>query len=357
MNVAINVFPLQSAHKDRGIGYYTKNLIENLRKNNSIHVQEFTDISEVKNVDLVHYPCFDLYSHSLPIRKSYPTIVTIHDVIPLIFKDHYPVGLKGKLNFNLQKLALKSCKHIITDSLSSRMDIVKYLNIKKEKISSIYLAVDDDFKRLSDAKLLNVKSRYKLPNQFLLYVGDANWTKNLPFLIEGFSKLLKQPSLAEIRLVLVGGVFLKKVENINHPELESLKIVNRLINTLHLEDKIIRPGNLNMQDLVGFYNLATILIQPSLYEGFGLPVLEALSCGTPVVCSDSGSLQEVGGDAVVYFKSTDIKQFVAITYEILQNKSFRLKLSKLGLIQAEKFSWEKFVQQLKQIYFKIISDV
>lgn len=356
MKIAINNYPLKSAHKDRGIGYYTKNLIDNLRQDKTLEILEFSDISEVKNTDLVHYPWFDFYFHTLPIKKRFPTIVTVHDVIPLIFKEHYPIGFKGRINFSLQKLALKNCKHILTDSNSSKNDISNYLNIKKEKISAIYLAVGDEFKVLSDTKLLHIKRKYNLPNQFLLYVGDANWTKNLPFLIEGFNKLIKQPNLGGLKLILLGGVFLKKVEGINHPELESLKLVNRLINKFNLEDKVIKPGNLSVEELAGFYNLATVYIQPSLYEGFGLPVLEAFSSGTPVVCSNSGSLPEIGGNAAVYFSPNDLKQFISIVAEVLQNNSLQNKLSKLGIFQAEKFSWKKFMEHMKEIYFEVVSN-
>lgn len=353
MKVAINVFPLKSAHKDRGIGYYTKNLTEYLKKDETIQVEEFTDLNKVKNADIVHYPWFDLYFHTLPFRKIFPTVVTIHDVIPLIFKKHYPVGLKGRINLALQKISLGNCKHIITDSEISKKDISIYLKIQNEKISVIPLAADRDYKIQNDTKLLHIKRKYHLPDQFLLYVGDVNWIKNIPFLIEGFNRILKGTANPGLKLVLVGGVFLKRVENINHPELESLKLVNRLISKFSLEDKVIRPGNLEKQELISFYNLATVYVQPSLYEGFGIPVLEAFACGTPVVCSNSGSLPEIGGDAAIYFSPDKIDQFVAIIIDLLQNKSLQSKLSKLGLSRAEKFTWEKTARLTKQVYEKI----
>ncbi len=356
MNIAINVLPLHTAHKNRGIGYYTKNLIEFLKKDPSITVQEFTNIKEIKQADVVHYPWFDLFFHTLPIRKTFPTVVTIHDVIPLKFKDNYPVGIKGKINFELQKFALKNCRHILTDSKQSKLDIVNYLKIAGEKITPIYLAANEDFKIISDTELLRIKRTSNLPDEFILYVGDANWVKNLPFLIEGFSEIIRQPGFGSLELVLVGGVFLKKVEDINHPELESLKMVNRIIVKLGLEDKIIRPGNITTEKLVGFYNLASVYVQPSLYEGFGLPVLEALSCGSPVVCSQRGSLPEVGGDAVVYVDPTNLRHFVSVMTDILENKSLQSKLSNLGLKRAAKFSWEKLAEQTKQVYVSALTN-
>lgn len=356
MKIAINIHPLKSGHKDRGIGFYTNNLIESLKEDQSIDLQQFTDLSEITNADIVHYPWFDLFFHTLPINNKFKTIVTIHDVIPLIFPNQYPAGIRGRINFLLQKIALKNCGSIITDSEFSRSDIAKYLKIKKLKISAIHLAANKNFKPQSDAKLLYEKRKYNLPARFLLYVGDANWVKNLPFLIEGFSKIVQTFGFNDLKLAMVGGVFLKRVENIDHPELESLKKVNRLIKDLNLEDSILRPGDLNLEELVSFYNLATVYIQPSLYEGFGLPLIEAFSCGTPVISSNSGSLIEVGGNAAVYFDPANLSQFVSLLKEILQNKSLQGKLSKLGLKQAENFSWHKAVNETKKVYLKVLEN-
>lgn len=356
MKVAINVIPLHSAHKTRGIGYYTDCLIANLKKDNSIQIQEFLKINEVKNVDLVHYPWFDLFFHTLPIRKPFPTIVTIHDVIPLVFPEHYPIGLRGKINFFLQKISLQNCNFFITDSKISKKDLIKYLKIKDEKIAIIPLAADRSFRVLSDTELIRIKRKYNLPEKFLLYVGDANWVKNLSFLIDRFKEIIQASGSDNVKLILVGGVFLKNVEHIDHPELQSLKALNRKILEYKLEDKILRPGQLEDEELVAFYNLATIYVQPSLYEGFGLSVLQAFSCGTPVVSSNKGSLPEVGGNAAVYFDPTNIGQFKSIILEILKDKSLQNKLSKLGEEQAAKFSWDKVSNETKIVYEKVLQN-
>lgn len=354
MKIAINIHPLKSGHKDRGIGFYTSNLIENLKKRSDIEVLEFTDQREVKSADVIHYPWFDFFFHTLPIKKRFTTVVTIHDVIPLLFPKQQPVGLKGKYNFFLQKMSLKSCKNIITDSKVSQQDISKTFKIEKEKISVVHLAAKENFKLLSDTKVLHTKRKYNLPNRFLLYVGDANWVKNLPFLINAFSDLLKDPDFADVKLVLAGAVFLKKVENIDHPELKSLKEVNRLIQSSSLSGNIIRPGNLDLDELVSFYNLATAYVQPSLYEGFGLTLLEAFSCGTPVITSNRGSLLEVGGNAAVYFDPTNRNQLVSILKEVIKSKSIQNKLSKLGFARAEEFSWQKVVEDTIEVYKKVL---
>lgn len=352
MKVAINILPLKSKHKDRGIGFYTSNLIANLRTDSEIELQEFTHLSEVKYADIIHYPWFDLFHHTLPIRKKFKTVVTIHDVIPLIFPEQHPVGFRGRLNFTLQKLALRDCKHIITDSIVSKNDISKYLSIDKEKISVVYLAANENFRIKKKADLLYISRKYKLPERFLLYVGDANWVKNLPLLVQAFNDLIQTEGFEDIKLVLVGAVFLKKIENINHPELNSLKRVNGFIKDKNLETVILRPGDLDLEELISFYNLATVYIQPSSYEGFGLPVIEAFNCGIPVVSSSKGSLMEIGGNAAIYFDPIDLNQLVSILKEVLQNRPLRDKLSRLGLQQAEKFSWRKVITETKKVYIE-----
>lgn len=355
IKVAFNVQPLKTGHKTRGVGTYTKYLLENLKKKSEVEIEEFENLATVKDVDLVHYPWFDLFFHTLPLKKKFPTVVTIFDTIPLIFPTQHPTGIKGKVNLFLQKLSLKSCKQIITDSQSSKKDISNFLKINPTKVKVIPLAADSSFKVLSDAKKLQVKNEYHLPDKFILYVGDANYTKNLPVLIKAFNKLRKMDQFRDLKLILVGGVFLKKVENIDHPELESLKIVNRLISQNNLEEMTIRPGQVDTDDLIGFYNLATVYVQPSLYEGFGLPVLEAFSSGCPVISSGAASLPEVGGRAAVYFDPQNSDQLVKILSEVLLDKSLRSKLSKLGLNQAERFSWEKVADETVKVYEQVVN--
>ncbi len=356
MKIAINIVPMRSKHKDRGIGLYTSNLIENLKKDPEIKLQQFMEISEVSDADIVHYPWFDFFFHTLSLRKKFKTIVTIHDVIPLIFPKAHPVGIKGRFNFMLQKIALKDCKNIITDSNTSKNDISKYLKVDKDKISVVHLAANENFTTQRETKLLYINRKYRLTEKFLLYVGDANWVKNLPFLVEGFHKLIQDPDFKNVKLVLVGGVFLKNVENIDHPELQSLKKVNQLIKNLNLSEHIIRPGDLGLEELISFYNLATAYVQPSLYEGFGFPLIEAFSCGAPVISSNRGSLPEVGGNAAVYFDPENLNQFVSILKEVLQNKSLRERLSKLGFKQVEKYSWEKVASDTKKVYRNIFKN-
>lgn len=352
MKIAFNIYPLQSGHKTRGVGYYTKNLLDQLQKRQDLEIIEFTRLDQIKDADVVHYPWFDLFFKTLKLNKI-PTVVTIHDAIPLIFPKEYPIGLKGKINFYFQKLTLKKCKKVITVSNRSKKDIMDYLKISEEKITVIPEAASEDFRIYSDAEKLSVKRKYKLPDHFLLYVGDANFVKNLPFLIDGF-KFLKE-KFTDLKLILVGGVFLKKPANIDHSELKSLKELFQKIDQYDLQNEVIRPGQIEIEDLIGFYNLATVYVQPSLYEGFGLPLLEAFSSGTPVVCSNTSSLPEIGGDAALYFDPTNLNQFQEILMQLLQDKSLQYKFSRLGLQRIKLFSWQRVADQTVKVYEEISS--
>ncbi|OGE37219.1 hypothetical protein A3F00_02330 [Candidatus Daviesbacteria bacterium RIFCSPHIGHO2_12_FULL_37_11] len=350
IKVAFCTKPLHSGHSVRGVGYYARNILENLKSLDDVEVEEFEDISKIKKADVVHYPWFDLFNRTLPINKRFPTIVTVHDVIPLLYPDQYPPGIKGRLNFALQKIALISCKYIITVSEASKKDIENYLKVRKEKIIVTYEAANENFKIQPDSKQLKIRRKFNLPERFLLYVGDANFNKNTPMLIEGFRKLKSLPEFKDLKLVLIGNVFLKKPENINHPELESLKKTLSLITEYKLENEVIIPGQLETDELAAVYNLALVYVQPSLYEGFGLPVLEAMSCGVPVVSSDSPALKEIGGEAVVYFNPKDLNSFVDCLKSVLQNRSIQDKLSKSGLNRASRFSWENTADETIKVY-------
>ena len=353
MRVGFNVLPLRTGHRTRGVGSYARLLLENLKKKN-IEIIEFEDLSSVTDVEVIHYPWFDFFYRTLPIKKTFPTVVTIHDVTPLLFPKEYPKGVKGKINLEVQKISLKSCQQIITVSLCSKKDISRQLRIREDKINVVYSAAEARFRIIPSSEALRVKRKYNLPDRFLLYVGDANFNKNLPFLIDGFKKIREDSLFNNLKLVLLGGVFLKRFDNIDHPELKNLKLTHKKITEYNLENEVFKPGQVEFEDLVAFYNLATIYIQPSLYEGFGLPLLEAFSCGTPVVSSNTPALKEIGGSAAVYFNPENLNSFVELVIEVLQSRHLQDKLSKLGLNRAGEFSWEKTADETIEVYKKAI---
>lgn len=345
IKVGIDNSPLNNQNAFRGVGRYTKNLIEEIEKKQGIEVVigKWKDIQE--NVDLIHFPYFDLFFHTLPIIKKKKTVVTIHDCIPLVFPECYPSGIKGKISFFLQKISLKTVDGVITDSESSKKDIVKFLDYPEEKIDVVYLAADPRYKniKMEEKKKAEIRKKYGLNEKFGLYVNDVNYNKNLPGLIKAFNEVKDN-----LQLVLVGKAF----ENQNLPE---IKNILGLIDTLKLNDKIKILGFVPDEDLIFLYNMTEVYCQPSFYEGFGLQILEAMACGSPVVTGNVSSMPEVSGDAGILVNPNDVRDIAEGINKVISNPAFRSKMIKLGFDQAKKFSWVKTAEETIKCYEKVLS--
>jgi len=350
MNIAIDVSPIQTGHKARGIGVYTKELVEALQTYGKKHtfqlVQQGQDIPT--DADIIHYPYFDPFLQTLPIVKPKPTIVTVHDLIPLVFPDKFPKGVRGTVTWQIQKTSLKGCRRIITDSQNSKKDIHKIIGFDLNKIDVIPLAPSPIFRPIKDTSvLLSVRKKYYLPKDYFLYVGDVNWNKNILGLLKAFAKAVhgKTP---QISLVLVGSAFL-------HRDLKEVIEINRLIETLGIHDAIVRPGFVPEEDLVSIYTMATCLVQPSWYEGFGFPVLEAMASGCPVITSDSSSLSEIAGPAFCV-KPNDIEGIAYAMHDMLRtSREQRKKNIQSGLTWSSQFSWQRVARETIQSYERVVS--
>ena len=355
--IAIDTSPLKSDHQFRGVGVYTKNLTEALGKlktdNFKIEGVNFkkNSLSFLQNhYQLLHYPCFEPFFISLPLKRNIPIIVTAHDLTPLIFPKYFPKGIKGWFRWQLHKSLLKKANVVITDSENSKKDIIRILGFIPNRIRVVYLAQAREFRelKLNKERLNKVRNQYNLPMNFTLYVGDLNRNKNVEGLVQAFCHL--KSSAKNLKLVLVGKAF----ENNNLPELIRLK---KLIQSLKLEKEIIILGFISSKDLVTIYNLAKVYCQPSLYEGFGLPVLEAMACGCPVVCANTASLPEIAGPAAIYF---DPKKPVEIAQKIKEivglNKVDYQEQVRKSLKQAKKFSWQKTAKKTLKIYQEVLGN-
>ena len=350
MKVGIDTLPLKTVHKYRGIGIYTQNLIKalGLLKESDLDLKLIEEKKDLLKVDLIHYPYFDLFFGTLPLIKKKKTVVTIHDVIPLVFPDNFPKGIRGSLKLVRQKLALRNVSAVITDSYSSKKDINKYLDYPSKNIHIVYLACSSEFKQIKqDSLLKKIKDQYKLPERFILYVGDINYNKNVLGLIKAFGKLKTKKQNKDLKLVLVGKAFKQK-------RLKELKEIKNLIESLSLEKYVKILGWLDNKDLVGIYNLATVYCQPSFYEGFGLPVLEAMSCGTPVVAANTSSLPEISSEAAIMVDPYNVNSIAEGLSSVLDNPLTAKMLSKRGLKQVENFNWGKVAYETYRIYKKLV---
>jgi glycosyltransferase involved in cell wall biosynthesis len=376
MKVAIDIGPLSSGHAVRGVGKYTKELINALEKETKnlpagrqgveeleINVFDFTDKERLitDGYDIIHYPFFNPFFITLPSAKQAKLIVTIHDLIPLIYPKNYPPGIRGKVRFYIQRELLKKVDAIITVSETSKKDIVRFLGVPQVKIQVIYEGVGKSFRVITDRdKLKEIAQKYSLPENFVLYVGDINYNKNIPTLIEGCNK-------AKIPLVICG----KQAANIDslggldtlhapmdylrfllgkpHPELAHYR---KLIE-LFKNKNVIRLGFVPEDDLVSIYNLATIYCQPSFYEGFGIPVLEAFACETPVVIARTQALVEVADKGAIVFDPKDSSDLAIKLKRLIGESSERTRLIREGNDRLKYFSWERAAKETIEVYKKL----
>lgn len=350
MTIAIDTSPLKSGHylqhRVRGTGFYLKNLRKSLLEyypdNKYIFFNRGENLSEA---DVVHYPYFEPFFLTLPFSSKSKRVVTVHDLTPLVFPQNFKVGLKGKLKWQIQKQALKNTNAIITDSVSSKKDIVKYTGISDANIHVVYLAASKVFKKLEKSSILSsIREKYDLPEKFVLYVGDATWNKNLPRLIRAVTQL-------NISLVMVGKALIDTNFDKNNSWNRDLTEIHKLAVG---NKKIIRLGFVPTEDLIFLYNASTVFAMPSLYEGFGLPILEAMSCGSPVVTSCEGSIPEIAGEASFNVDAYSVDSISQGIKDVFNNQNIQKSLSSKGIVQSRKFTWYKTAEQTMAVYKKVL---
>ena len=274
--------------------------------------------------------------HNLPIlhRKNLKVVVTIHDLAFKIFPDYFTKKDLLKLN-KLSDMAIKNSDHIIAVSHSTKNDILKfYPEISAEKITVIHHGFDAEIfqKKYSEEYFNELSISYKIKaKNYLLYVGAIQPRKNLEVLIAAFEKLKKEKS--DLKLVIAGS-----------PAWKAEKTLQKIA-VSEFKNDIIVTGNLGFEKMAVLYQNAKMFVFPSLYEGFGIPVLEAMASGTPAICAKNSSLIEAGGEAALYFKTEDPSDLANCINKIIENEVFAEELIQKGKEHAKKFSWEKCAQE------------
>ncbi len=340
LKVFFPVSELAHLQKERGVGKYYQWLIEEVGRVKSVFISENN-----KNADIIHYTFFDLFRPTLKkVPKSQKLVVTIHDVIPLLFPQDYPVGWRGKFAFWCQKRNLQKADLIITDSLASKNDIINYLKIKAQKIEVIYLAANPKLKLMKLSQIAQVKKTYNLPTNYILYVGDINFNKNLAQLI----KALKFLS-TKIHLVLVG-------KNFKPQQIPEWQVLEEQLHLSEVEERVHFLTQIESDEaLSAIYAGAIAYVQPSYYEGFGLPVLEAMKCGTVVITHNNSSLEEVGGKHVFYSASLQARDWADQIEKVYNlDKEKRSIWIEKAYRWQEKFTWQLTAEKVIKCYEKLV---
>ncbi len=360
-----------------GVGNYTYNLIQHLsqqdRENQYVlfyshHLNIKSAIPEIKNpnfeskfirfpnkllnlmwgtvklpkidwlvgeVDLYHSP-----NYTLNILGRGKSLMTIHDLSFLAYRQFSLASGRWHYAFKIKNYAKKT-DAIITDSQSTKSEVLKYLKVPEEKIHVIYLGCSEGFQPFPESeKKQKIREKYNIKGDFILYVGTLEPRKNLKGLICAYDR---SRAKEDFLLVLAGGKGWK------------YKHIFRLVKRLKLEDRVIFTGYMSDSDLPALYNSASVFVYPSFYEGFGLPPLEAMACGTPVIVSHTTSLPEVVGNAGVYVDPSDIEQISTSIDTVLSDTELRQTLRERGLKRAKLFSWGKTAKETIMLYKQLVS--
>jgi len=290
-----------------------------------------------QGVELAHVPYF-----ASPLFPTTPTVVTVHDLIPMLLPA-YRGSMLVRLYTLLAAIAAKRADMVLTDSQASKWDIVHLLDIPSERVRVIYLAADDIYQPVLDEhRLAATRQKYGLPESYLLYLGGFDQRKNVPTLLKGFGKLAKD---SRAFLVVAGRLPEKGSDFFPDPR--------PMVQELGMGERVIFTGWVPEEDKPALYSGARALVFPSLHEGFGLPPLEALACGTPVIASNRGSLSEIVGDGGLLLEPDDVEGLAGAMEKLLNDDTLWGDLREKGLAHAARFSWEKTARQTLAVYQEV----
>jgi glycosyltransferase involved in cell wall biosynthesis len=359
-----------------GVGYYTYHLIQNLMfidKHNeyvvflpetcpfqldnrnfrpsSMHFTTFSKLSRgfwehvimpfesfKERLDLLHCP-----AHISPCISKGKRVVTIHDLSFLVIPQIFPKPLYFYY-LHLISYAARHADKIIAVSHNTEQDLSRLLKIPPSKIKVIYQGINPVYRPVTEpSEVDKLKQRYNIKDKFILYLGAITARKNLIRLIRAYY-LLKKAKGIEQQLVIAGPR--------GYPHSGE---VTGIVKELGLEQDVVFTGYIDEHEALLLYNAALLFVYPSLYEGFGLPVLEAMACGCPVIASRTSSLPEISGDAAVFFDTYDIDEIADLMYTVVVNRKLREDLIQKGFARALQFQWANTARETLGLYRGLIS--
>ncbi len=292
-----------------------------------------------KGIDIYHVPQNGV---GLSLEKACPSIITLHDVIPYRLPETVSKRYIKIFSENIPSI-VEACEGIITVSNFSKQDIMKAFNYTEDKIQVTYLAAESIYKPMDKTfSKAFLKRKYALENKYILYVGGFSPRKNISGLIRAYSIFADKYN---VKLVIAG------------TRGKSYEDYLELVQNLKITDKVVFPGFIPTQDLPFFYSGAEVFVYPSFYEGFGLPPVEAMACGTPVISSNVTSMPEIIGDAGILVDPKDVIELSKAIEGVLLDKDLWQRLSKHGIKRAAYFSWKKNAMETLSFYNRIMSDI
>jgi glycosyltransferase involved in cell wall biosynthesis len=288
--------------------------------------------------DLFHAP-----HYVLPPLTPCRSVVTIHDCIHLRFPQYLP----SRIGYAYARGSLWAATHradrVLTVSEASKNDILSYFKIPEAKIEVIHNAIDERFNQPPpEEEVERVRERYQLNDPFVLYAGNIKPHKNLERLIEAFH-MFRRHGYEHVKLLIIGD------------EITKYATLRRAVHRLQLHKHVRFLGFVSDQTLAVLYRLAAVFVFPSLYEGFGLPPLEAMASGTPVITSNVSSLPEVVGDAALLIDPYDPEAIADAMQRVLSDEQLRARMRERGLVRARHFSWDRSIRRVHEIYEEVLA--
>jgi glycosyltransferase involved in cell wall biosynthesis len=377
MRVAIDIRPI----RDFGVGTYIRNVVRILtrldRQNDyfviggrdrvreigpmpdNFHIVPFSaeeatyrgyfgfrEVLRHYRCDLVHIP----HLLSTPLRLPCPYVITVHDVLDFMYRAENSGGLRRIVHRYCTQLVLNKAARILAVSQFTKKDIQRLFDIPDDRVEVVYNAIDERFGRghASDADREFIAERYQTNYPFILYAGRISPHKNVARIIEAFSavkaELDKEGKYPDLKLIIIGD------EVSRHPDLRRTVIKSGVQNDVRF------LGFVPIEVLRTFYDVAKVFVFPSLYEGFGLPPLEAMAHGTPVVTSNTSSLPEVVGSGAVMVNPENVFEIMRAIHRVLVDQALREKLKQRGYEQVQRFSWEDSVQRILRVYREVAGE-
>jgi glycosyltransferase involved in cell wall biosynthesis len=295
----------------------------------------FPALAARHHLDLLHS-----LHYTMPLAYQGRSVVTFHDLTFFLFPRLHTLPKRYFFRLFIH-LSRRRAAAIIADSESTRLDAIRLAGVPPSRIHTVLLGVTPDFHPESDVAVLEaVRQKYNLPERFLLFVGLLEPRKNLPALLQAFAKL--PPQQPEVKLVIVGRQGWMYAQTL------------QLVQSLGLVEKVHFTGYVDQADMPQVYNLAEMAIYPSTYEGFGLPVLEAMACGAPVITSNVSSMPEIAGEAGVLVPPGDISALGQAIEHLLSDPAERQRRSALGLERAARFTWQRTAAQTLEVYKRVL---
>ncbi|MFC1959441.1 glycosyltransferase family 4 protein [Chloroflexota bacterium] len=287
-----------------------------------------------QKIDLLHVP-----TGLAPVVPTSPIVLSILDVLVLTMPENFPKWQRTYSRMVLPRVA-RQASMILTISEFSKQEIIKQLDVPPERVAVTYLSVSPEFKPQGPVVVESILDPNILNTPFILAVGTLEPRKNITRLVEAFARLKKKGY--PHKLIHVGGKGWLYDE------------IFEAVHELNLVNDILFLGRQPLATLVALYNKATVLVYPSLMEGFGLPVLEAMNCGCPVVTSNVSSLPEVIGDAGIQVDPLDTRQITTAIEQVLDNEELAAQMRQKGLLRAREFSWQRCAQETIDVYEQVV---